>query len=234
MRCAIYFTPSREHPLTRAAAAWLGRDAFGNVVTEPVEDERLSAREVAFHTASARRYGFHATIKAPFELADGQTLDALDAALADFARQTRPVTIDRLVLARLDGFFALVPQQSSAALQELAGEVVRSFDDFRAPLSQADIARRNPEALTAAEVANLLQWGYPYVFETFQFHMTLTGRVAGEEEARVRAVLERRFAPFIDAPLAVDGLALFEEPEPGAPFVVRSHHALTGDEAEPR
>lgn len=234
MRCAIYFTPSRDHSLTRAAAAWLGRDAFDDVMTEPVEDERLSAREVAFHTASARRYGFHATIKAPFELSEGHTPDALDAALADFARQTPPVTIDRLVLARLDGFYALVPQQSSAALQDLAGKVVRHFDDFRAPLSQADIARRNPEAMSAAEVANLLKWGYPYVFETFQFHMTLTGRVAGEEEARVRAVLERRFAPFIDLPLAIDGLALFEEPEPGAPFVVRAYHALTGSEGEPR
>ncbi len=233
MRFAIYFTPSRDHPLTRAAAAWLGRDAFGGMVTEPVAVDGLTAKEVSFHTASARRYGFHATIKAPFGLAEGETAEALNAALADFARQTAPVTIDRLVLARLDGFFALVPQRSSPALQALAGDVVASFDGFRAPLSQSDIARRNPEALTAAEVANLMQWGYPYVFETFQFHMTLTGRVSEEEEARVRAVLEHRFAPFIDAPLAVDGLALFEEPEPGAPFVVRSYHALEGAR-EPR
>lgn len=228
MRFAIYFTPPRDHPLTRAAAAWLGRDAFGGMVTEPVAVEGLSEREVAFHTASARRYGFHATIKAPFELAEGETPEGLDAALEAFARERAPVAIDRLVLARLDGFHALVPSVSSAALQDFAGEVVRHFDGFRAPLSQADIARRNPEALSAAEVANLMRWGYPYVFETFRFHMTLTGRMKGEEERRVRAELERRFAPFIDAPLAIDGLAVFEETEPGAPFVVRAYHALAG------
>ena len=69
MRYAIYFTPSQDEPLARIAANWLGRDPF-SAATRPVEAvDDLSAAEVAFHTASARRYGFHSTLKAPFRLA---------------------------------------------------------------------------------------------------------------------------------------------------------------------
>src|SRR5690606_24575986 len=71
MRYAIYFTPERDHPLTRKAAQWLGRDAFGGETLPPSSAAPLSAAEVAFQTAAARRYGFHATLKAPFRLAEG-------------------------------------------------------------------------------------------------------------------------------------------------------------------
>ncbi|TIR98824.1 MAG: hypothetical protein E5X13_21555, partial [Mesorhizobium sp.] len=55
MRYAIYFTPRQDEPLARIAANWLGRDPFG-APTRPVEGVGdLSAAEVAFHTASARR-----------------------------------------------------------------------------------------------------------------------------------------------------------------------------------
>ena len=55
MRYAIYFTPRQDEPLARLAANWLGRDPFG-AATRPVEAVGdLSAAEVAFHTASARR-----------------------------------------------------------------------------------------------------------------------------------------------------------------------------------
>lgn len=226
MRYAIYFTPRKDHPLTRAAARWLGRDAFDGAVTAPEAAGDLSPEEVGFHAASARRYGFHATLKAPFVLVETETEAALDAALATYAAKTRPVTIERLVLAQLDGFFAMVPGASNAELQDFAGDVVKTFDRFRAPLTDADMARRNPDALSAAEFANLTRWGYPYVFETFRFHMTLTGRASGEDARRLRAALEERFDPLIGGPFAIDGLALFVEPEPGAPFVVRSYHPL--------
>ncbi len=226
MRYAIYFTPPRDHPLSLAATRWLGRDAFDGSVTAPEPAGDLSPGEIAFHTASARRYGFHATLKAPFVLAETETEATLDAALAGYAVQIRPVTIERLMLAQLDGFFALVPAGENPQLHDFAGDVVRTFDRFRAPLSDADMARRNPDALSAAEFTNLARWGYPYVFDAFRFHMTLTGRASGADARRLRAALEERFDPLIGQPVAIDGLALFVEPEPGAPFVVRSYHAL--------
>ena len=119
MRYAIYFTPRQDEPLARIAANWLGRDPFG-AATRPVEAvDELSAAEVAFHTASARRYGFHATLKAPFQLASNETEAALRAALDDFAETTPVVTIPRLVVSQIDGFFALVPEATAAGAQPL-------------------------------------------------------------------------------------------------------------------
>lgn len=231
MRYAIYFTPEHDDPLCRIAAGWLGRDAFGGAVTAAKAFGALSAAEVAFHTAAARRYGFHATLKAPFRLADGMTevglIDAVDA----FANAAVPFDIPRLKLAQIDGFFALVPAEPLPELDRFAGDVVTAFEPFRAPLSDAEIARRNPDALSPRECRNLSQWGYPYVFDTFRFHMTLTGRIAAEEAQRVRAAIEECLGDTLDRPLPMDGLAVFVEPSPGAPFEVRTYRAL-GKQAE--
>lgn len=226
MRYAIYFTPEQNDPLTRTAAGWLGRDPFTGAAAEPPASTILSPAEIAFHTASARRYGFHATLKAPFRLADGESEAGLDAAIAEFAQATEPVVIPRLVVKQMDGFFALVPGGENPGLQRFADDVVTGFDRFRAPLSEADMERRNPDALSPAEFRNLCQWGYPYVFDAFRFHMTLTGRVSAEESARIRAAIDEVFEAVLDRPVAIDGLALFVEREPGAPFTVLSHHAL--------
>ena len=70
MRYAIYFTPAKDEPAD-ADRRQLARP-------RPVQRRRqvpppsvagLTPAEIAFHTASARRYGFHATLKAPFLLA---------------------------------------------------------------------------------------------------------------------------------------------------------------------
>ncbi|MDX8468293.1 DUF1045 domain-containing protein [Mesorhizobium sp. VK23B] len=226
MRYAIYFTPRQDEPLARIAANWLGRDPF-SAATRPVEAVGdLSAAEVAFHTASARRYGFHATLKAPFRLARNETEASLRAALDDFAEVTSQVVIPRLVVGQIDGFFALVPEAPFAPLNNFAGEVVRAFDRFRAPLTEAEIERRSPDSLKPQEFRNLCQWGYPYVFETFRFHMTLSGRVGPQESPRLRAAIDSLFAEVLQRPVPVDALTLFVETEPGAPFMALSHHAL--------
>lgn len=226
MRYAVYFTPERDHPLARAAASWLGRDAFTGAPVVPPAVSGLSPAEIAFHTAAARRYGFHATIKAPFRLADGESeaslLDALDA----YAGKTAPVRVPRLVIGQIDGFFALLPSGGFAELKAFAASVVTAFDRFRAPITETEIERRNPETLSAEQFRNLCQWGYPYVFDAFRFHMTLSGRVSGGEAARVRAALEEVFEPVLAEPATIDGLAVFVEPEAGGPFTVLSRCAL--------
>lgn len=222
MRYAIYYTPPQDDPLTRAAVRWLGRDAFtGETMTaQPVGD--LSAAEVAYHTASARRYGFHATMKAPFVLADGMTESDLVAALDAFAASVEPVRLPAVRARQIDGFFAIVPAQRSEALDRLAGDVVMAFERFRAPMREVDIARRNPDALTPSQLRHLHRWGYPYVFDEFRFHMTLSGRVAGTDATRIAGALDAHFGVLLSDPLEIASIALFVEMEPGAPFAIRS------------
>lgn len=226
MRYAIYFTPPASDPLSRVAANWLGRNAFTGLATEPPAISGLNAAEIAYHTAVPRRYGFHGTLKAPFALADGRSEAELLRALMHVCGAMEPIEIPRLEIARLGSFFALTPATPVERLDRLAGDVVRGFDVFRAPLSEADIERRNPEKLSRGQFANLSRWGYPYVFEEFRFHMTLTGPVDSAEAARVRQALHDFFDPVLSEPVEVANLALFVEPEPGAPFTVHSLHPL--------
>ncbi len=226
MRYAIYFTPGPDDALTRIAANWLGRNPFTGATSTAPATSLLTPTEIAFHTAAARRYGFHATLKAPFRLAEGESEASLDKALAAYAASVEPVIIPHLVLGQIDRFFALIPGEVSPELNRFAGDVVEKFDRFRAPLTDAEIERRNPDALSQIEFRNLCQWGYPYVFDTFRFHMTLTGRVSAEESPKLRATIERLFGNAVAEPFAIDGLALFVEREPGAPFMVHSYHAL--------
>jgi putative phosphonate metabolism protein len=226
MRYAIYFTPEADHPLTRAAASWLGRDAFTGAVATPPAISSLSAAEIAFHTAAARRYGFHATIKAPFRLVGGESERSLADALDAYAQETPPFTVPQLTIGQIDGFFALLPSGGFAELKSFAASVVETFDRFRAPITEVEIERRNPETLSAEQFRNLCQWGYPYVFDAFRFHMTLSGRVSGGEATRVRSAIDEVFKPVLGEPLSIDGLALFVEPEAGGPFTILSRHAL--------
>jgi putative phosphonate metabolism protein len=228
MRYAVYFTPPEAHPLTCAAATWLGRNAFngGETVassprTDLAHDQWLAA------TAEPRRYGFHATMKAPFSLHPDMQAHTLHDAFRSFCQATAATVIPRLVLAQLGPFFALVPGGQCCAVAELGAACVEAFELFRAPLSATDMARRKPERLTARQRQHLERWGYPYVLDEFRFHMTLTGPIETADQPRMRAILEERFAPFIGQPLAIGHLALFVEEERGSPFKVAELLPLT-------
>jgi putative phosphonate metabolism protein len=227
LRYALYFTPPKDDPLTSLAARWLGRDAFSGEIFSDKAMGPLPEGHAEL-TADPRRYGFHATLKAPFELAASVTERDLLEVAAEFATQTKAFTVPELVLGQLGQFFALVPGLLYQPLQDFAWRVVKTFEPFRAPLSDHDIARRKPESLTEPERVNLLRWGYPYVNDEFRFHMTLTGRVPAERQAEMHHVLRERFAEHTGKPLDISGLAIFAEEERGAPFFVRSWLPLAG------
>lgn len=224
MRYAVYYTPAENDALTQAATAWLGRSPFTGEAVPPRPAARLSAAEIAYHTAAARRYGFHATMMAPFTLAENESERELIAALDVFCETMQPVTISRLTMRRLDGFFALMPEMQGPDLAALERDIVVAFDRFRAPLSDNERVRREAADLSPSQLRNLLRWGYPYVFEDFRFHMTLSGRVDEADALRVHRAIEEHFGPLLEEPLEIASLALFLEPEPGAPFIVRSFH----------
>ena len=176
MRAAVYFAPRADHPLSRAAAAWLGRDAWTGAHLDRGPVSEFDAASLDALTAEPRRYGFHATLKPPFRLANGG-LDELRTALATFCRNTPPAHVATLGLERIGPFFALTADGNTVAIHALADAVVRSFDQFRAPPMPDEVARRRPERLTPRQRAHLDAWGYPYVLDEFRFHLTLTGPV---------------------------------------------------------
>ncbi|OLP53981.1 hypothetical protein BJF92_09545 [Rhizobium rhizosphaerae] len=228
MRYALYFTPPADDPLTLAAARWLGRDAFSGAVLEQPAVPGLDRERFFDLTADPRRYGFHATLKAPFALKDDASETALLDAFERFAGTQPAFDIPELALTRIGSFLALVSAEPCAPLQDLGAAAVRHFEPFRAALSEADIARRKPETLSERQRLALMDWGYPYVFEDFRFHMTLSGRVPEAEQPALQAAAEECFAGFIGRPLTVKTVGLFVEPAPGAPFTARALLPLAG------
>ena len=218
MRAAIYYTPGRDDPLTRAAARWLGRDAFA---------PQAGGSRTDSITAEPRRYGFHATIKAPFRLRPKVSLQDIEQALRGFCAGRSPCPIGPLRIALIDDFFALVPVESRPELGDFAAEVMRAFEPYRAPLTQSEIDRRRATGLLSAlEEKHLADWGYPFVLDRFRFHMTLTSRVAPAMRSEILKQLEDRFTPLLDRPLTIDALAIFVEETPDSAFHVQSVFAL--------
>lgn len=215
-RFAIYYAPSATSNLWERAATWLGRDASdGDLFNGPVagiERDRLLNL-----TQSANRYGFHATLKAPMTLTEGATEADLRAELSAFAAQHQPVELGKPRLSSLDGFLALTVEDNEA-LQDLAAHVVETFDPLRAPMSVKDRAARASRGLSERQIELLDAYGYPYVFEEFFFHMTLSDRLGEDDAADIAQAAATWFGPILDTPLVLDRLSLFHEPDAGKPF----------------
>lgn len=224
-RHAIYVAPPRGHPLASFAAAWLGWDPEEGTVPPPPEVPGLP-RPRAELAETPRRYGFHATLKAPFRLAEGVDAAALDAAAAAVAARCAPFALD-LRLAVLDGFLALVPPSAPPSLAALEAACVTELAPCAAPSDAAALARRRATGLDAAEERNLRRWGYPWVLDRFRFHMTLTGRLEPGDRERTHAALAPILAPLVAAPLPVREICRFAEDVDGR-FRLLSRHRFGG------
>jgi len=216
-RYAIYFTPPDDSALARFGWWWLGRSPEDAAGTLP--DLGLDRGWQAQMTADARSYGFHATLKPPFHLASGRSAAELRQALTDFTANYAGFRTEPLELADLKDFLALRPAGDSRAIDDLAAACVEHFDRFRAPPSEAELQRRLAAPLTDRHKALLARWGYPYVFDQFRFHMTLTCRLPAAERSQLRSLLTAPLAPVLAEPVAFAGLTLFEQAGPGQPFL---------------
>ena len=221
-RYAIYYVPPPGTALAAFGARWLGRD--GSV---PPDLAGVSAEDWRSAVAAPRRYGFHATLKAPFRLVEGYDERALADALESFCRTRAPAPAGKLALRVLSDFLVLAPMERGAAA-ELAADCVRAFDAFRAPPTAEESARRRPDRLTASERANLDRWGYPYVMEDYRFHLTLTGPLDEAGRARFGAEIARAALPAIADPVEVADICLCGQASPEAEFGVLGRFALEG------
>jgi putative phosphonate metabolism protein len=230
-RYAIYFVPAKTSRLYRFGSAVLGYDAYtGAAVEFPHEcGDAVNWNEL---TARPRRYGFHATLKAPFHLAPSCSERQLVSALQSFAALGHVVRSFTPAVRALSDFFAVVPERPEASLDVLAESCTKIFDAYRAPMTPQERARRIASGLSQSQVQNLDRWGYPYVLTDFRFHMTLTGAVpARRKKAVLGALLEGFHRMQVENSIAVDRLALAKQETPDAPFRILSEARLTSGPA---
>jgi hypothetical protein len=219
-RYAVYFVPATETELYRFGSSVIGYDCY-RVAKVPFPPELSEIPAWEDLTREPRTYGFHATLKAPFRLSPDACERDLCATLDRLAGELDGAPVFQPRIDLIDGFVAIVPDEMPLALSDLADACVRTFESFRASLSERERARRLAAGLDPGQIANLDQWGYPYVFSDFRFHMTLTGRLAPEQAGDIRARLTRLFQRATGTrPIVVDRLALLRQAHPGEAFEV--------------
>ncbi|MGI3186542.1 DUF1045 domain-containing protein [Nioella aestuarii] len=225
-RYSVFFVP--EGAFYLAGASWLGWDA--------VEGQKIQRAEIGglpvpidLITEAPRRYGFHGTIKPPFRLADHMTEDDLRGAFGSLCTRLAPVVVPDLGIQRLGSFIAITPDTPCPALSDLAATVVAGLDCFRAPATEAELMKRRRKNLSARQEEMLTRWGYPYVFDEFRFHLTLTGKL-GKNAIAVASKVEDFFTPVLPKPLVIDSLCLMGEGATGE-FTVIAQRQLSGSES---
>ena len=219
-RYAVYYVPP-EGDFATFGARWLGWDIHhGQPVTQP----DISGVQEA--TETPRKYGFHGTLKPPFRLAEGKNAQDLHNAVRTLAGQLKPARSAGLSITRMGRFLALVPAGHMGDLARVADACVMELDTFRAPATEAELAKRRKANLTPAQDALLVQWGYPYVRDAFRFHMTLTGRLPKEtlDQWAQHAAAEM---PRPEDPFVLDAVALVGERSDGQ-FELIERFPLTG------
>ncbi|MCR6476807.1 DUF1045 domain-containing protein [Variovorax sp. ZS18.2.2] len=222
-RYAAYFAPPIGSAWSEAGNQWLGRCAAnGQTRTQPVF-ESLPADLQFKLTSAPRRYGWHATLAAPFTLLPQIEEPTLREGLQTLCSAWEPFDMPALEVALLDDFLALVPAQPSPALHAVAAACVTGLRAFAEPLSPGELQRRRAAGLTPEEDALLVRWGYPFVLDRFRFHLSLTGSLRDTAPPAVealRAAARQHFAPLLASPpLRFEAISLFAEPAPGTDFV---------------
>lgn len=215
VRYALYLTPPLDSDLWAFGCDVIGRDASTDTARDGYAPEGHTPEAWRTLTEEPRRYGFHATLVAPFRLrADLEETDLFEA-VAAFARTATPFDAGDLQVGRIaaaDGraFVVLKPDGPARALRAFEEKAVRGLDPLRAPLTEAERRKRAAARLTPLQRYYLDVWGYPYVLNAFRPHFTLTNALsdaAGVEKA-LRWDFQMRVASRL---LRVEALTLFGE-----------------------
>ncbi|RZO34639.1 MAG: DUF1045 domain-containing protein [Rhodospirillaceae bacterium] len=226
-RYAIYYSPSTECALGAFGAEWLGRTIAGEELAAP-RLSGISSTDWQMAVAAPRKYGFHATLKPPFRLADGANENELVSALTEFCASNTTADLGVLQIDRIAGFLALTPEHPDA-VGRLAADIVRAFDHFRAPSTPEEIARRQPEKLTPTQRRLLNRWGYPYVLEEYRFHMTITGHLTDPETPKFLKTLKARYAQLVEQAVSIEDVCLFRQETRKDQLVLTARYPLSGN-----
>ncbi|WP_420548146.1 DUF1045 domain-containing protein [Curvivirga sp.] len=227
-RYAIYYAPEDQSELGKFGNHWLGRNPTTKSILSYPDIKNISPAQIKEITLSPSRYGFHGTLKPPFILEDGFNFSDFESKTLEYARQIKPFNIGTLKLARIGKFLALIPATKSEALYDLAAKLVENLDIFRKAASEDEINKRRVAGLSNRQDVLLLKWGYPYVFEEFRFHLTLTDKLDENRLNWLEPILSNYLEPLTTAPIKIENICIFGDPGNGGAFDLLKRIKLGG------
>jgi hypothetical protein len=240
-RYALYFAPCPDSPWWKAGCQWLGRDPWSDAeLSQPDEQPEIAGLPrllLAKLTSDARRYGFHATFKAPFRLQSGFTEAHLLAMTEAFCAAQRPLFVPDIEVGMIGKALALRAAGDTRPIDELALRCLQYFDLLRAAPTAEEQRKYRSRGLSAREEELLQRWGYPYTEEHFRFHLSLSDNLSeldADAIAAMRAAAQEHFAhAHATEPLGIDGLTVFREIARGMPFQVWKRFSFNAKAKQP-
>lgn len=205
-RYALYWVPTVDQRIARFGLEWTGWCAETGE-HHPRRPIKGIGGQGGSPAGALARHGLHGVLAAPFELARGRNVWALEQALDHVAGVSAPVRVPALRAAVVGGRISLVPQRPVELLDGLIGRVRAALYGLVAPESDAAAEER--------------------------FHIPLceaTSTVASDAALeRVQAMTERLRL----APLRIGDVALMGDPGHGRPLRVLRRYNLSAWEPEP-
>lgn len=150
----------QESDLWRFGCDVIGRDALAGASREGFAPEGYTPSTWRSVTSAPRRYGFHATLKAPFRLRLDLDVATVIDTLAEFSRKFAPfdageLTVRPVAMGHGPAFVALQPHGGLRELRSFESSVVRSLNSLR---GFRDREPREPARLTPRQVYYLDAW----------------------------------------------------------------------------
>ena len=226
-RYAVYCTPPPFSRLAAFGASILGYDCYQRTDVPHARLNGIDPVVLGLLTVAPRRYGFHATVVAPFALNRSGQPDLVEE-IAAFTREHHPIMLGPLRVGTFGRFVVLEPAGNQAAVARLAASCVKAFDRHRAPLSSSDRERRALGGLTPRQIELMDRWGYPYVLDQYRFHMTLAGPIPDGQMEQITAALSEAFAPMAGDHFEIDALSLMHQADQSERFRVIDRYRLRG------
>ena len=197
-RVAIYFLPKKNSSLENFGKNLLGRDINKKRKISLTRRQKyfINRRftyfdELKDYCEKPAKYGFHATLKAPFRLKRNvKTKDFYDV-ISHIAAQHSRFKIKGLKIVYRKKFTFITSRKPNKLLINLENDLVKHLDTFRAELNKTEIKKRNPDSLTFKQNKYLKEWGYPFVLDQFKFHMTLMNQNNNKLSNKQKLELEK-------------------------------------------
>ena len=197
-RVAIYFLPKKNSSLENFGKNLLGRDINKKKKISLTRRQKYFINrgfmyfdELKDYCEQPAKYGFHATLKAPFRLKRNVKTKNFYDVISHIAAQHSRFKIKGLKIVYSKKFTFITSRKPNKLLINLENDLVKHLDTFRAELNKTEIKKRIPDSLTFKQNKYLKEWGYPFVLDQFKFHMTLMNQNNNKLSNKQKLELEK-------------------------------------------
>ena len=142
-------------------------------------EELLLKNNVKYDNLEISQYGLHYTVKAPFYLShlynEEELINSFQEYFLSNQNKSYKEVFNVLGLKKIKNVFAL-EMNSNEKFNFLCNDIMRYFDLYRKTLNQQEVQKdiKRFSNLTSLEMEYYLIWGYPYLFEFNDHHISVS------------------------------------------------------------